>query len=203
MMGESPDVTIAPGQNMLLNLLPGEELPFIGYPPELVELYKKTLNPEQLNLLGRMMTNVCTLFPHLSFVQAPVRFAEDEPPVTFLTLRVWQPVSATRTEVWNWFLVEKEASEEYKDAALKAGLRSFSAGGTFDQDDAEGWSATSRGLQGPIGRSLDLNFQTTLGWKDNIWEDFPGPGRTAPNMYTELTEFEYLTEWKKWMGGEK
>ena len=46
MMGESPDVTIAPGQNMLLNLLPGKETPFIGYPPELVELYKETLNPE-------------------------------------------------------------------------------------------------------------------------------------------------------------
>ncbi len=203
MLGESPDVTISSGQNMLLNLLPGKETPFIGYPPDLVKLFKETLNAEQINLLGRMMTNVCTLFPHLSLVQAPVRFSENEPPVNFLTLRVWQPVSATRTEVWNWFLVEKEASEEYKEAALKAGLRSFSAGGTFDQDDAEGWSATSRGLQGPIGRSLNLSFQTVVGWRDEVWEDFPGPGKTSPNMYTEMTEFEYLTEWKRWMGGEK
>jgi len=36
-----------------------------------------------------------------------------------------------------------------------------------------------------------------------MWEDFPGPGKTAPNMYTEITEFEYMLEWKKWMGGDK
>ena len=200
--GDSPDITIAPGQNMLLNLTPSEETPFIGYPPELVELYKEKLDEQQFNFIGRLMTSVGTLFPHFTFTQLPVRFSENEPPANFTMIRVWQPISASRTEVWNWFLVEKEAPEAFKVASLKAGLRSFSAGGTFDQDDAEGWAATTRGIQGPIGRSLDLNFQTTLGWRDDMWDEFPGPGKTAPNMFTEITEFEYLTEWKKWIGGE-
>ena len=199
-MGDSPDVRLGNGSAILLNLSPGAEQPFVGYDPELVALYRECLNATQLDFLGRMMTGVATLFPNLSLVQAPVRF-DDGPPVNFLTLRLWQPVSATRTEVWNWFLAEREASPESKAQALKAGLRSFSAGGTFDQDDAEAWAAVSRGIRGPVGRSLNLNFQATRGWRDDFWEDFPGPGQACRNMFTEQTEFDFLIEWQRRMAG--
>jgi nitrite reductase/ring-hydroxylating ferredoxin subunit len=198
-LGDSPDVRLGHGSAMLLNLTPGTEQRFIGYHPDLVALYRRCLNPTQLDFLGRMMTGVATLFPNLSLVQAPVRFDPDAPPVNFLTLRLWQPVSATRTEVWNWFLAEREASADWKRTSLTAGLRSFSAGGTFDQDDAEAWAAVSRGIRGPIGRSLSLNFQATLGWRDEHWDAFPGPGKTCLNMFTEQTEFDFLIEWRRRM----
>ena len=202
-MGESPDVILGNGSAILLNLTPGEQLDFIGFHPDLVKLYRESLNDIQYGLLGRMMTGVATLFPNLSLVQAPVRFDPDAPPVNFLTLRLWQPVSATRTEVWNWYLVEREAPHDWKAETLRAGLRSFSAGGTFDQDDAEAWASTSRAIRGPIGRSLDLNFQAVRGWRDDMWDDFPGPGKTCRNMFTECTEFEYLVEWRRWLAAER
>jgi len=202
-MGESPDVILGNGSAMLLNLTPGERLDFVGYHPDMVDLHRRTLNATQIGLLGRMMTGVATLFPNLSLVQAPVRFEADQPAINFLTLRLWQPLSATRTEVWNWFLAEREAPDDWKARSLQAGLRSFSAGGTFDQDDSEAWAAVSRGLRGPVGRRLDLNFQATRGWRDDLWHDFPGPGKTCRNMFTECTEFEFLVEWRRWMAGEK
>lgn len=200
-MGDSPDVILGHGSAILLNLSPGTETPFIGYPPELVPLYRQSLGAEQFGFLGRMMTGVATLFPNLSLVHAPVRFEPDQPPVNFLTLRLWQPLAAGRTEVWNWFLAEREASPEWQARMLKAGLRSFSAAGTFDQDDAEAWAGVTRGIRGPIGQRLNLNFQAVNGWRDDMWDDFPGPGQTCRNMFTECTEFEYLVEWQRWMDG--
>ncbi len=202
-MGDSPNVRLGNGSAILLNLSPGTEPAFVGYHPDLIPLYRHSLNDTQFGFLGRMMTGVATLFPNLSLVQAPVRFDPDAPPVNFLTLRLWQPVSATRTEVWNWFLAEREATPDWKRQTLKAGLRSFSAAGTFDQDDAEAWSAVSRGIRGPIGRSLDLNFQAINGWRDDAWDDFPGPGVTCRNMFTEQTEFDFLVEWRRRMAGER
>ena len=87
-----------------------------------------------------------------------------------------------------------EAHHPHRRAALV-----FRRRHTFDQDDAEAWAAVSRGIRGPIGRSLNLNFQATLGWRDEHWDDFPGPGRTCMNMFTEQTEFDFLVEWRRRM----
>jgi nitrite reductase/ring-hydroxylating ferredoxin subunit len=202
-MGESPDVMLGHGSAMLLNLTPGERLDFVGYHPELVKLHRQMLDDTRFGFLGRMMTSVATLFPNLSLMQLPVRFDAGEPSINFFALRLWQPISATRTEAWHWFLADRELPDDWKARTLKAGLRSFSAAGTFDQDDSEAWSAMTRGIRGPVGRRLDLNFQAMRGWRDDFWADFPGPGKTCRNMFTEATEFEYLVEWRRWMAGEK
>ena len=157
------------------------------------------LDPHQQYYLSKMISGVQTQFPNMSWVQAPISLGDNQPPVMFLALRVWNPRGPELTEIYDWFLVEKEAPQEYKDAVLKAGLRTFSLGGTFDQDDAEAWAGISRGIHGEIGRSRPMNFQATLAFRDKQVTDFPGPGRVYQSTYAEMTEFDVLKEWKRRM----
>ena len=102
-------------------------------------------------------------------------------------------------EIWNWFLVEKEASDQWKHEAMLAGVRTFSAGGTFDQDDAEAWAGITSGIAGQQGRQGDMNFQMALAYRDQVMPDFAGPGKAYPSIYGEVTEFDVLLEWQKYM----
>ena len=43
----------------------------------------------------------------------------------FISLRLWQPVSADETEVLSWFAVDRNAPEEFKDDSYKAYLMCF------------------------------------------------------------------------------
>lgn len=198
-LATSPAFSLGNGHNGIFTVLPGEAPPWYGCDPGLVELYKQQLDAGQQHYLSKMISGVQTQFPNMSWVQAPISVGENEPPVMFLALRVWNPRGPDRTEIFDWFLVEKEAPEEYKKAVLRAGLRTFSVGGTFDQDDAEAWAGIARGIHGEIGRSRPMNFQATLAFKDKLLTDFPGPGKVCPSTYAEMTEFDVLVEWKRRM----
>jgi hypothetical protein len=104
------------------------------------------------------------------------------------------------TEIWSWYFVEKEASEDWKDKVRKSGVRTFAAGGTFDQDDAEVWAASGLSLQSPLLANRYANFQGILAYKDRAMANFPGPGRVYPSTYSEMSEFNVLVGWKKMMG---
>ena len=200
---DSPAVSMGNGHNGIVPLIP-ESLrdqvpPFTGYPPELIELYEQCLTPGQLELSKNLLGGVQTMFPNFSSVQAPAIFKPGGAPINLMAIRVWQPISATQMEIWNWFLVEKEASDEWKHEAMLAGVRTFSAGGTFDQDDAEAWSGITGGISGQQGRKGEMNFQMALAYRDNTIDDFPGPGKAYPSNYAEVTEFDVLLEWQKYM----
>ncbi len=200
---DSPAVSMGNGHNGIVTQIPeslkGMVPPYFGFNPDLIELYEQHLSPQQSELNRHLLAGVQTMFPNFSSVQGAATFDPEAMPVNFLAIRVWQPVSATQTEIWNWFLVEKEASEEWKKAAMLAGVRTFTAGGTFDQDDAEAWVSIARGTEGHMSRQGDVNFQMALAYRDRIIPDFPGPGRAYPSNYGEVTEFDILLEWQKYM----
>ena len=199
LLAHSPAFCLDNGHNGIFTLLPEDGPQWLGCLPELVALYEQVLDPHQQYYLSKMISGVQTQFPNMSWVQAPISLGDNQPPVMFLALRVWNPRGPELTEIYDWFLVEKEAPQEYKDAVLKAGLRTFSLGGTFDQDDAEAWAGISRGIHGEIGRSRPMNFQATLAFRDKEVKDFPGPGRVYQSIYAEMTEFDVLREWKRRM----
>jgi phenylpropionate dioxygenase-like ring-hydroxylating dioxygenase large terminal subunit len=201
LLATSPAFSLGNGHNGIFTLLPDEAPAWLGCRPELVELYRQCLDPHQQHYLSKMISGVQTQFPNFSWVQAPISVGENEPPVMFLAIRVWNPRGPDRTEILDWFLVEKEAPADYKEAVLRAGLRTFSVGGTFDQDDSEAWAGIARGIHGEIGRSRPMNFQATLAFRNKVIPDFPGPGRAYPSTYAEMTEFDVLVEWKRRMMG--
>ena len=93
---------------------------------ELAPLYKSTLPPDRLKLLDRLRVIVGTIFPNLSFIETQVG-----PSQKAVIIRLWQPLSATETEVLSWILAEAEATPDYKEAVLKNGFRNFGAAGVF------------------------------------------------------------------------
>ena len=200
---DSPSVSMGNGHNGIVTQVPEslkEQIPpYFGFNPDLVEVYEKHLNPQQTELNRHLIAGVQTMFPNFSSVQGASTFELDKMPVNFLAIRTWQPISATQTEIWNWFLVEKEASDEWKHASMLAGVRTFTAGGTFDQDDAEAWTSIAKGIQGTVARQGDVNFQMALAYRDKTIPGFPGPGRAYPSNYSEVTEFDILLEWQKYM----
>ena len=200
---DSPAVSMGNGHNGILTQIPealkNDVPPYFGFNPDLIEVYEKHLNPGQNELNRHLLAGVQTMFPNFSSVQGAATFEKGTMPVNFLAIRVWQPVSATQTEIWNWFLVEKEASAEWKKASMLAGVRTFTAGGTFDQDDAEAWVGIAKGIEGNIARQGDVNFQMALAYRDRVIPDFVGPGKAYPSNYGEITEFDILLEWQKYM----
>lgn len=201
---DSPAVSWGNGHNCITPMSPPGAPEFFGFNPELVELYKKHLSPEQAAFRARLIIAVQTTFPNFSFAEGAASFnLAAEPPVNFLVARVWQPLAADRTQVWNWFLVEKEATDEWREKVKLTGVRTFTAGGIFDQDDSEAWACIARGVAGEQSRKIPLSFQASLAFRDNIIEDFPGPGTAYTSSFSEVGEFDLLREWKKYMTGKK
>ncbi len=199
----SPSVSMGNGHNGILPLIPDslrqQIPPYPGYPPDLIELYEQCLNPGQQEISRGLIGGVQTIFPNFSSVQLPATFHPDQPPINMMAIRLWQPISSSQMEIWNWFLVEKEASDEWKEKSMKIGVQTFSAGGTFDQDDAEAWSCITHGITGNQGNRGEMNFQMALAFRDQTVANFPGPGRAYPSIYGEVTEFDVLLEWQKYM----
>jgi phenylpropionate dioxygenase-like ring-hydroxylating dioxygenase large terminal subunit len=196
---DGPAIRLPNGHNGIFVDIPEGLPPFLGFEPELVPLFQRTLNAGQLELLGKMFNGVFTIFPHMSWVHFPVSFSPDMMPVHFFNLRVWQPVAPGVTEIWSWFLADKEGSDAYKEASLRAGVQTFTAAGTFDQDDAEAWAAIDQGSRGTIGRREQTSFQMVVASHDERIENFPGPGEAYYSTYSEMSEFGILLEWRRRM----
>ncbi len=54
------------------------------------------------------MVSAATLFPNLSFVHNWPQIDDAGTVVPFISVRQWQPVSSTETEVLSWFAVDRE-----------------------------------------------------------------------------------------------
>ncbi len=120
---------------------------------------KRVWSREQLDLIGRdgFMVSAASVFPNLSFVHNWPKVADSDDVLPFISLRQWQPISENETEVLSWFLVDKEAPEEFKALSYKAYLMCFGSSGTFEQDDVENWVSLTATAGGSMARRLLLN----------------------------------------------
>lgn len=170
-----------------------------GFDPAMVPLYQQMLSEGQISQLKSMFNGVMTVFPNLSWVHFPVSLSPKKPPINFFNMRVWQPTAAGKSEIWNWFMADKESVDEYKQASLQLGIQTFTAAGTFDQDDAEAWASINKGSRGTIGRQRMSSYQMILASEDQRIADFPGPGDAYHSTYSEMSEFGVLLQWRKMM----
>lgn len=195
----SPAIVMGNGHNGIFLNLPDNAPDFMGFSADLVPLYKQKLKPDQFKFLARALTKVMTTFPNTSWVESSVRFAPDKASVPFCNLRTWQPLGAQKTEVWNWLLIEKEAAEEFRKESYEMGIRTFSAAGTFDQDDAEAWCSINLACRGTMGSTYKTDFRGVRYYRDLRLNDFAGPGSAYPSTYSEMSEFNLLIHWQKLM----
>lgn len=99
------------------------------------------------------------------------------------TFRVTHPRGPNEMEIWAWSMAPAAAPAEVKEAIRLDLLRTFSAAGMFEQDDAINWEEEQRILRGRVARKNPLVYRQMLG---TARYDADGlPGKTVPHVYAE------------------
>ncbi len=159
-----------------------ERMRYVGYPEAMVGRMRDVWSREQLALVedSGFMVSAATLFPNLSLVHNWPQVDGSGDVTPFISIRQWQPVSSTETEVLSWFAVDRSAPEEYKQRSYKGYLMCFGSSGMFEQDDVENWVSITDVSRGAMARRLLLNSRMGLRADDHPLtpplEDFAGPG---------------------------
>lgn len=125
-----------------------------------------------------------TIFPTCSFLPG------------INTVRTWQPRGPNETEAWIFVIVPADAPDEIKDEFRKQTVRTFSAGGVFEQDDGDNWVEIQRVLRGAVARSQVLNAEMGLGHARTDHPDYPG---IISNVYAEESARGFYAQWRRMM----
>jgi nitrite reductase/ring-hydroxylating ferredoxin subunit len=174
-----------------------EDLPekyYQTHPPELDPLYDAMLAPKQRAMIRGLRVAVGNVFPNFSFIESSVGIGAKA-----IIIRLWQPVGGTEMEILSWVLAEREASEAYKETALKVGFRMFGIAGVFEQDDLAIWTSSAAASDNSIARHHPYSFQTSLRYRDSPLADYQYPGRAWRPIDTEVVQFEFMRHWERVM----
>ncbi|MBO0731327.1 MAG: aromatic ring-hydroxylating dioxygenase subunit alpha [Acidimicrobiaceae bacterium] len=184
--------------------LPGRDfdanLAYLGYPPEMRQRMQEAWTPAQQELAGPagFMVSAATIYPNLSLVHNWPIVSPEGPLTPFISLRLWQPISATEMEAWSWFVVDRNAPDWYKQESRRAYLACFGTSGMFEQDDMENWTSITAVAKGYLGARQQLD--STMGMSPgggSLHEpvaDWPGPGRAFVG-FGEYGQRAFLTYW--------
>jgi phenylpropionate dioxygenase-like ring-hydroxylating dioxygenase large terminal subunit len=167
---------------------------FLGMPENIVAELQRRLTPEQVDVLRPIAELHGTVFPNLSIGNFMLAKDHVSPPSPHLTLRVWHPIAADKMEIWSYFLVEKDASEEYKKTSYETYTHLFGISGTFEQDDAENWRSITRVLRGELSKRMDLNYQMGRGVLE-LDQNWPGPGTAYAGEFAEANQRNFYQYW--------
>lgn len=179
------------------------EAGYLFYGPEVTETMRRRLTPEHASAIldtGLALTHSAVM-PNLSFLNAPGAIQPGGAPVPFLTVKCWRPIAPDRIEVWSWFMVEKDASEAFKEASYRAYVHSFGASGVLEQDDAENWQSITERSKGLLSRQVALNYQMGLNHLEPD-ADWPGPGTAYPLDYAEYNQRHFWRKYFDYMLGD-
>ncbi|HXG36074.1 MAG TPA: aromatic ring-hydroxylating dioxygenase subunit alpha [Dehalococcoidia bacterium] len=154
--------------------------------PEILE-YEQAIRPEMEQRLGERLNKatiiVGTIFPNFSFIRTAAR-----------TLRVLHPRGPAEMEMWSWIYADKAAPREVKEAIRLASLRTFSPGGTFEQDDGENWVECTAASTGSNIRRHPFNYQLGLG-HERFREDFAA--WASDHRFSELNHRRFYDHWSR------
>jgi PAH dioxygenase large subunit len=158
---------------------------------DLVALHAGNLDDGQSTLLEDLRVAVGTVFPNLSFIET-----QAAPGCKAVVLRLWQPVSATETEIISWVLAEREASAEYKRDALRYGARNFGIAGVFEQDDLELWASASAASDNLISARFPFSFHTARTARECSSREHHWPGRAFDPVQSEIAQLRFMARWQ-------
>jgi phenylpropionate dioxygenase-like ring-hydroxylating dioxygenase large terminal subunit len=185
---------------MLIGAPPGAPLPpFWGYPEEMLKR-AETSYPTRAQFEVARETRIMlgTIFPNFS-AHNPIRRPHHHYTghVPMLTFRVWNPIGPGKIEIFSWFLVEKDAPEQFKQDSAWSYLRSFGVSGTFEQDDTEIWTLITRNTGTLLGRRTRINYQ--MGGALEVDPKWPGPGVAQPATFSDASLRNFYARWLEMM----
>jgi phthalate 3,4-dioxygenase subunit alpha len=197
------------GGGTTYKLPPGDftsRMRYVGYPDEMIQRMAATWSPAQRALVADdgFIVSAATVFPNLSFVHNWPQVDDDDTVVPFISIRQWQPVTSTETEVLSWFAVDRDAPAAFKEASYRAYVMCFGSSGMFEQDDVENWVSITSVSRGAMARRLTLNSRMGLTSTDEALTrplaEFAGPG-IARVGYAEFNQRNWLTLWSSHLNG--
>jgi len=181
-----------------------EDLPYARLPKEIWPEIEQRLTREQADFLSSLAIIVGNVFPNCSFLQSSSHTPEEwggdpaAPPISFLTLRQWQPKGPDKMEIWSWQLVDRNAPPEWKETARACFTREFGMAGVFEQDDMANWSDITSNLKSPIANRLALQYR--MGLKMDEGQEWPGPGTAyLKRSFEEFNERVFYARWHQLM----
>jgi len=138
---------------------------------------------------GRMIALVGEVFPNTAFLARQPR-----------TLAAWHPRGAHETEVWRWFLVDKNAPPEVKDFLREYYIRYSGPGGMTEQDDMENWNYAHAASRGTIARRYPYSYEQGMGSEvENYeWEGFRIPGTVVDLTQAKSSEHNLRNLYRRW-----
>lgn len=177
-----------------------------GYPRAMQDMFAETLSAEHRDLLfgeQPLWPTRAHLFPNFSLLCAGARISSTEL-YPYILMRTWRPIDADTLEIWSWVLVEKGASDEFKEKSARAYVLTFGPAGTEEVDDAENWSSMQRAFHG--AESSAIGQVLTMGGKDEMDElviaDWPAPGTAIASSYTDAGNRRFHALWRDLMEAE-
>ncbi len=176
------------GINVITSSTGRSHYQFQGLPESMWPMFEKNLSPSQVEVLSKTTVFVGGVFPNLSFV-SPVHGTEGHLH-NYLNFRVWRPLGPDKVEVWCWFMIDKAAPEDYKEAAYRGYIGSFGPSGTLEQDDTEVWARMVQANKGLMARDKELSYNNLCNYLMGFGglepdESFPGPGIAYPTCYAD------------------
>ncbi|MCM3578861.1 aromatic ring-hydroxylating dioxygenase subunit alpha, partial [Micrococcus luteus] len=120
-----------------------------------VEQYFRRCYEERQQRQGensRLLPFVCTIFPNTSFNGRQPR-----------SITVFHPHGPMHTEMWRWYLIDKDAPAEVRDLLRHFYMRYQGPAGMTEQDDIENWQMATEASAGAIARRYPYNYQQSLG----------------------------------------
>ena len=179
---------------------------YMGYPPEFLETLRSQIGPDQRALIdnGRgtgdgVFLNRFHVFPNFSCLNVGAVSGDRLDP--YCSIRLWQPRGPGVMEIYSWLLVERDASQEFKDASRRAYILSFGPSGMLEQDDMENWRTISRTAQGTVGKTIPQYVRMGEGLGIEPIADWPGPGTAYPTQFFDLPATTFLKRWADYLGG--
>ncbi|HST39934.1 MAG TPA: Rieske 2Fe-2S domain-containing protein [Conexibacter sp.] len=176
---------------------PTEEYELFGLPHELRAQIPDHLTPEQVEMARRTAYSAGTVWPNFHWLQLMSSGTIGQRDVPFLNFRLEVPISPTRTRMWSWLAVDRDASPEFRKATYETYARTFGPAGIYDQDDMENWEDCTRAALGPAAKQHTLHH--TMGIAREIDESWPGPGRAYADAYGEMTQRSWYAAWRTYM----
>ncbi|MFC5134752.1 MULTISPECIES: aromatic ring-hydroxylating oxygenase subunit alpha [Haloferacaceae] len=178
-----------------------------GYPEEIYS--DDHLSELQYKIAKNHVSIVGTVFPNLSFNNTLKNADPDNRELTkFLTIRKWQPVAPDKTQIWNWILVPKNASEEFKEQAYDTGITTFSVSGNFEVDDFAVWDGITEAAGSSFTRrsNRQSNYQMNMdemGDAEDISDEWDGPGTVINSAFEDGTMRTFYQSWYRTMTGQR
>ena len=84
------------------------------------------------------------------------------------TIGIAQPLGPMQTEMWRWYLVDRDAPKKVKSTLRRYYLRYSGPAGMTEQDDMENWNSAAAASKGIIARRYPYNYQQGMGFVEPV-----------------------------------